>query len=147
MRCHGSWQHHLLNKSAQMIKTIQWVLINERFCSLIRSVHISKVSMSRNAHWLAMLIIKEVHIKVASYIYNAAHMANGSLFPRIKFSTLLKTSSSEVASSISHCLNPHHHTCLPTWILPGFPTINQPTRPIVWSTIRCQSVRSSGFGL
>jgi hypothetical protein len=52
-------------------------------------------------------------------------MASGSFFPRIKLSTvtLLKTSSSEVASSVTHCLNHHHHTCLPTWILPGFPTI------------------------
>ena len=63
-------------------------------------------------------------------------MASGSFFLRIKLSivTPLKTSTSEVASSVLHCLNHHHHTCRPTWILPGFPIVDQPTRPTVLSS-------------
>ena len=38
-----------------------------------------------------------------------------------------------MASSVTHHLSDHHHTCLPTWILPGFPIVDQPTRPIVLS--------------
>jgi hypothetical protein len=90
-----------------------------------------------------------VHIEVPSHIYKAAHMASVSFFSRIKLSivTPLKTSLSEVASSRHPLSDTPSPPCLPTLVLPGSLTVNQPTRPIVLSSIAHPLSGASPSGL